>query len=373
MACRIYRLRLCLLVFILTIPVSGSADTIVPLPAPMVRSHVDIWPSPNKASGPLLGRLTHADALELIDARMPGWYRVRLKDGRDGYVPAEFTKRVPGKSAGSAQIEIVGFPKTASEEQPQLTIKTITDPPLFGVKRDLVPLFSLVLALCGVGLSVYTGHQTNIRNRHETFRNFRERFEDVRNSEKNYTAWNIVDFDAAVGLTAVRRTELLTLEGDKADQQKENLDKLKATLDERLSAMERYWIRTFDEWYITTTGGKKVKSTAPGPIGRWFNRMRVYRPLWDDYYREAITRTLSIHPALLLGLIWDPAGTKVTSDDPSQTAPPRPRADQLFIRQMWWILASDGVRARADEQLKIVNAWRKRYGLVELRPPAKPR
>jgi hypothetical protein len=344
-----------------------SADVVGTRPSPPVWPYVVVRQRPNTDSLHI-GQLRPGEVVDFLDEDVPGWYHVSMRDGHKGYVSRIYTtrhaesNRSQDQTNGETKVQVTAFPALGSQDHP-LIVKTINDPALFGiVPRDAVPLAAFFVAACGLGLSLYTGRQTNIRNRNETFRTFRERFETLRSDETNTKGWELEDFDEALGLTSQGRAEVLT------SLYKEHAREIgQAALKELLASMQKYWIRTFDEWFITTDGGRGVGPTRAGWLGRTI-RIRAYRRLWDDYYREAIARTVRAHPALLIGLIWLPSKAHTLSS-PKETEAIRPMADQLFIRQMWWYVATEPVREIADSHLKIVNAWREAGQQPKLKAP----
>ena len=356
--------------------------------APNVTSSVKIRAAPSAQSNQI-GSLRHGQELELAQGNIdPGWYEVRLPGSNlRAFVSAEWT-RIFRTAAPTerAQIEV-----TLPLKDGRLPVVVTDGPPremIWIIPRDVLP--TVVIMTCSVLILFLAGLQTNTRSRNETFRVLRERFEDLRKKEGIPEALRTspVSIDGLAHLLtgpierpappdadAKKQAALMALfdkllrapEADYAKAHAAIAEEIRTFREEHqkdskgenstadnwahtIGLQEQYWIRAFDEWYITT-GGLFV---CYGPAWRFTIHLRrtfgVYRALWDQYYRDAIANTVNANPMMMVAL-WH----AYSKGHIETGAPHSNQLDATFLRHMWTIAHE------SQEKIDLVHkAWNKR-------------
>jgi hypothetical protein len=312
-----------------------------------------------------------------------------------GFVSAEYTVVVvtPGQGPGKQPPEM---PSAGAVTDMRVTKNEEGRRPT----RDWVPL---VIALFSAGLILYSGLLANTRSRNDTFRQLRERFHEVRGrpgfSEALKTTPPGVDGTEQLWVSPFKVYEQLKLEAvevDKADEKQDATgkaqlpsqalqrveaalqstvqdpvlrDRIRDALNQQLEPsvteqawawtlklQESYWVNAFDEWYITT-GGHWVRRSIPSKFTQWCRRtFGVYRALWDEYYREALSNTVNDNPMMMVAL-WHAYQQGHCT------------LDAVFAKDMWDI--TNESHGRVDQAWRAWAALRESYPqLVEVKRPS---
>jgi hypothetical protein len=370
-------------------PSSTTAMADVVRLAPNTTGYVVVRSGPSERSKEI-GRLYPGHTFQLIDQQHDAlWRQVRVPDSADqlGYVSARFT--VVELKGDETKDELGSVVLQLPLDPIAVNATDVTEREDFlGIPPDVAPV---LVALTSALLVLYAALATNTRNRNDTFRQLRERFETLRGTPgfsealktapdgvggrelKHHPSWVTA---AAPGTEsqqgdAVRRaarTQVLE-EIEKAFDKKVADDVLSGVMNQlRASApspegeawkktielQESYWVRAFDEWYITT-GGRRVRPNHAWRISTWVRRVfGVYRVMWDEYYREAISNTVKDNPMMMVAL-WHAYRHG------------HAKMDENFVRDMWDITDS-GDRTNAEAAM---TKWNE-LGHSELEQVAKP-
>jgi hypothetical protein len=316
-------------VFALSAVLASNADAESVTPA-NVRMWANIRAQPALDSA-ILGRLWLGEELSLIE-RHELWYEVRFEE-RTGYISRTVARVTDSQPVRLETIPSVTLNPGATgsvtvdwENMPDGSVGGV--PPI--VLATAVSAFFALLSLIVVA---YATFQTNVRSRYETFRVLRHRFDDLR--KECQKAWEIRDFNDASKVFSWQKPKVENLS---EAEKKIGASRVKTTVRE----MERYWINAFEEWYITTGGRGIPDEPATGPS--WgLNRLTVFRPLWDDYYRDALTNTINQNPTLMVAL-W------------SALLKNHPALDKQFVIDMWKLLDAHHQNT-VTNQVQMLNDW----------------